>query len=191
MFGLHLQLIQIQALTVYINGYNDPEGLGDEIGLQIALYESSDGTCNGNLIYVDSDHDNNSLDQTLLVNCLEPNTTYFILVDAAWLPALGIGLEGYFGLEIVAEGIIAGADFRCDAEDFGPVPENGSVGTPLNQTNICATDIGEQDPSSFAGQRTVWYQFQAPSSGHVIIEAISDQNPPNGLDQNRNSNCPL
>ncbi len=167
---------------IFINGYNDPEMLGDEIGLQIAIYESSNGTCTGNLTYLESDHDLNSLDQTLVAHCLSPNTTYFILVDAAWLPALGIGLEGYFGLEIVSEGIIAGADFRCDAEDFGTIPENGSVGTPLNQTNYCATDIGESDPSTFSGQRTVWYKFQAPSSGHVTIEAISDQDPPNGLD---------
>lgn len=167
---------------LYIDGFNDPEGLGDEIGLQLALYESDDGTCNGNLTYVDSDHDLSSLDQTLLIHCLKPNTTYFLLVDGAYLPALGIGEEGYFGLEIFAAGIEAGADFRCDADDLGPVPENGSVGTPLNQTNICATDIGEWDPSAFVGQRTVWYQFQAPPSGHITIEAISDQNPPNGLD---------
>ncbi len=167
---------------LYINGYNDPEGLGDEIGLQLALYESSDGTCTGNLTYVASDHDLNSLDQTLLVHCLNPNTTYFLLVDGAYLPALGIGIEGYFGLELITPGIIAGADFRCDAEDLGEVPENGSVGTPLNQTNICGTDIGESDPSAFVGQRTVWYNFQAPPSGHVTIEAISDQFPPNGLD---------
>lgn len=167
---------------IFINGYNDPQALGDEIGLQLALYESSDGTCSGNLTYVTSDHDLNSLNQTLLVNCIKPNTTYFLLVDGAYLPALGIGIEGYFGLEIIAAGIVAGADFRCNAENLGPVPEGGSVGTPLNQTNICATDTGEPDPSAFVGQRTVWYNFQAPPSGHVIIEAISDQFPPNGLD---------
>ncbi len=165
----------------YINAFSDPEGLGDDIGIQLALYESNDGTCNDvSLLY--SDHDNNSLDQTLLSNCLEPNTRYYILVDAAFLPGTGIGLEGYFGLQVIAAGIIETADFRCNAEDLGLVPDGGVISTPMNQTNFCGTDIGELNPSAFELQKAVWFMFQAPSTGHVIIDVLSDQNPPFGID---------
>jgi gliding motility-associated-like protein len=165
----------------YVNAFSDPEGLGDDIGLQLALYQSNDGTCN-NISLVYSAYDNSSLDQSLIIPCLEPNTQYYILVDAAFLPGTGVGLEGYFGLQVIGAGIIESADFRCSAEDLGLVPDGGSVGTPLNQTNYCATDIGEPNPTAFVLQKAVWFMFQAPVSGHVIIDAVSDQDVPFGID---------
>ena len=165
----------------YINAFSDPEGLGNDFGIQLALYQSNDGTC-GNVSLVYSDHDNNSLDQTLVSHCLEPNTLYYILVDGAFLPGTGLGLDGYFGLEVVASGIIEAADFRCSAEDLGIVPDGGSVGTPMNQTNFCGSDIGEPNPTAFELQKAVWFMFQAPATGHVIIDVISDLNPPFGID---------
>ncbi len=166
----------------FINGFSDPENLGDPVGLQIALYTSDDGTCTGNLEYVASAHNTSSLDQVLNAHCLDPDTRYFILVDGAYLPGTGVDIDGYFGLEILVPDIVEGQDFRCNAEDLGMVPDGGSVGTPLNQTNYCATEIGEWDPSAFQLQQTVWYLFQAPNTGHVIIDAISDQPQPFGID---------
>lgn len=166
----------------YINGFSDPQNLGDEIGLQIGLFQSGDGTCN-DIFHVYSDHDYAELDQTLLAPCLEPNTRYYILVDPAYLPNTNVGLEGVFGLQLAAFGIEATADFRCDAEDLGTVPTGGMLATPMNQTNICGTDIGENDASAFQLQRAVWFMFQAPESGHVDINVISDQAFPNGVDQ--------
>ncbi len=166
----------------YINGFNDPQGLGDDIGLQIALYQSGDGTCN-DIFHVYSDHDYDELDQSLFAPCLEPNTRYYIMVDPAYLPSTNVGLEGVFGLELEALGVETTADFRCDAEDLGQVPTGGMVSTPMNQTNVCGTDTGENDPSAFQLQRAVWFSFTAPESGHVDIDVISDQAFPLGIDQ--------
>ncbi|MFT5383465.1 MAG: gliding motility-associated-like protein, partial [Saprospiraceae bacterium] len=164
----------------YITAFSDPQGLGDDIGLQLALYQTNDGTCNDvSLLY--SAHDNNSLDQTLLIPCLEPNSQYYILVDAAYLPNTGVGLEGYFSLQVIGAGIIETADFRCNAEDLGLVPDGGFVGTPLNQTNYCGSNIGEPNTTAFVLQKAVWFMFQAPATGHVIIDVLSDQEPPFGL----------
>ncbi len=160
----------------FINTFSDPEGLGDEIALEVAIYESTDGTCNNlNLLY--SAYDASSgLDQSVIAHCLSPNSRYYILVDAAFIPGTGgtIGVEGLFGIEVTSVGIVEPPDFRCDAEDLGMVPNGGSVGTPMDQTNFCGTDLGEPNPTAFQLQRTVWYMFQAPESGHVVVDITSD-----------------
>lgn len=149
----------------------DPEGLGDDVNLQLALYESSDGTCNGTLTLVDNSYVTGSYDETMISNCLDPNTTYFLLVDGvADTPP---ELFGYFGLEVNVPMVENGPDLICNAANFGQVPDNGSVGTAMQQTNFCATALG--DPSSgFTNDRTVWYQFTTPTSGNVNILATSD-----------------
>ncbi len=163
----------------YINVLADPQNLGDDFPIQLALFESLDGTCN-NLSFVVSDHDNNDLNQVLNAHCLQANTRYYILVDASFHP--NHGFYGNYGIEVFSVGAVEAADFKCDAENLGQVPENGSVGTPMNQSNYCSTDIGEPDPAAFLLQNAVWYMFQAPESGHVIIEAISSLAPPLGVD---------
>ncbi|MBK8490966.1 MAG: gliding motility-associated C-terminal domain-containing protein [Saprospirales bacterium] len=156
---------------VEIISTSDPEGLGDDVNLQVALYSSDDGTCTGNFILHSSSFINGNWDETLLSRCLEPNTTYYILVDGtADSPP---ELYGYFGLSIHVWDVQEAGDLRCDAIDMGVVPEAGSVSTDL-YTNRCATSTTDPNPSGFFPDKPVWFAFQPPLSGHVLIQALSN-----------------
>jgi len=167
------------GVIINIFGNSDPEGLGDELSVQLAVYESSNDSCTGTFRLINDAEEDTSLDELLRLECLEPNRTYFLLADGQWSPT--IGSIGYFGLEIHDLGGDQGPDFICDAYELGEVPLNGSMMVD-NQSNICATNIGDPRPSAFVGQRNVWYRFIAPASGHVVIDAISDLPPPLGVD---------
>ncbi len=166
---------------VDFNAMSDPQNFGDPINLQMALYESDDGTCNGNLSAVFySSVTANDYDEFHKEDCLLPNTTYFLLVDGSIITS--DGGEGIFGLEITDVGVNASADLPCDAYDFGPIPDGGSF-TLINESNICASHIFGPEPntSAFVPQRTVWYTLEVPASGHLVIETVSSQFDPIGL----------
>lgn len=151
---------------------SDPVNAGDPIDAQVAVFESLSGTCTGNLNLLTAAYDSTSPDENVSVFCSKPNTRYFILVDGE-----GISNQldkGTFGIEIVHSGAQEGGDRRCDAFDLGTVPEGGVATTPFPQTNYCATAIGDPPVSAFVSQRSVYYKFVPPASGHVLIEAISD-----------------
>lgn len=160
---------------------SDPQGLGDPLHTQIAVYESSDGTCAGTLALVDESFTTAAFNTKLVMGCLKPATTYFVLIDGTGLfdPA---GETGYFGLAIFDGQSIAGGDTRCEAEDLGVIPEGGSVSVG-NNTNVCATSAG--DPTVVAGlfgvSRGVWYQFTPPESGNVVVEVTSGEPIPAGF----------
>ena len=113
-----------------------------------------------------------------------PNTTYFILVDGENTFLINTdGQQGYFGIQVENNGIQRAADFICDAEFLGLVPAGGSVGTPnLSRSNVCATNTNDPTPGSWAPDKSVWFQFQAPPSGPVIVDAESDLPWPIGTD---------
>lgn len=69
-------------------------------------------------------------------------------------------------------GVVVSGDEICDAEDLGTVPLAGSVFTTPDQTNICATDLNDPEPGTWTSEQGVWFQFTAPASGHVIIDAL-------------------
>jgi gliding motility-associated-like protein len=160
---------------------NDPEGLGNSLHTQIAVYESSDGSCTGSFSLVKQEFKTGTFDQLLLMECLEPSTTYYILIDGSGLidPQ---AIMGYFGLGIYDGEVIEAGDTRCESEDLGVVPDGGAV-SALNQTNMCASNAG--DPFIVAGlfgvARGVWFQFTPPPSGNVIIEVESDEAFPQGF----------
>ena len=154
-----------------ITATSDPEGLGDGVNLQVALYSTSDGACTGVFTLEGASFVNGNWDETLRARCLEPNTTYYILVDGtADSPP---ELYGYFGLGIEVWDVQEAGDLRCDAIDMGAVPEAGSVSTDL-YTNRCATSATDPTPSLFFPDKPVWFSFQPPLSGHVLIEAVSN-----------------
>ncbi len=153
--------------AIIIEGVSDPENTGDSIDLQIALYQSDDGTCNGNFIYLQQAGPPNSLDGTIRFYCPEPNTQYYVLVDGDFLTPTTP--QGLFGLRISSESGVEGGDERCDAEDLGAVPEGGSVSTAAVQSNFCATAFNDPFSPNFPLQNSVWYRFEAPPSGHVTI----------------------
>lgn len=164
--------------TINIDAKNDPQNFGDGIDLQIALFESSNNTCSGTLTLIEEDYKGLGLnmDEGMNIDCLEPNTTYFLLVDGENTAVINPnGQEGYFGLQINDNGIAQAADLICDAEFLGQVPDGGSVDTPtLSRSNICANNTGDPTPNAFGVNQSVWFQFKAPTSGNVLIEANSD-----------------
>ncbi len=157
----------------YLNAVSDPEGLGDGIDLQLALYKATGVDCTGGLDLEIATYTGPTQDEAFYAYCLEENTSYYILVDGA---NAGPGLiDGYFGLEVINAPAVASGDLICEAEDFGMVPAGGVVGSPELQSNVCALAISDPNPSSFISQYSVWFSFLAPDSKHVVIEATTDQ----------------
>ncbi len=164
---------------ILIDALNDPQNLGNDINIELAVYTSADGTCTGNMTMVASSVDAANFNESLILECPEPNTNYFILVDGI---DFGGELEGHFGIEITDNGAIAAPDVRCDAYDLGMVPVGGNTGV-YNVHNECADNIGDPNPSAFISQNSVWFTFQAPPSGSVLVEALSVDGAPwnNGI----------
>ncbi|MFT6019674.1 MAG: gliding motility-associated-like protein [Saprospiraceae bacterium] len=159
---------------VIFNAYSDPSNTGDEINLQFAVFESDNGNCSGNLTQLFFTSENaDGFDESDIEDCMDPNTTYYVMVDGTNVNAQA-QMDGVFGFEIVDVGATSGGDFKCDALDLGPIPDNGSV-SALNQSNHCSSHpFFEPDPTGFVSQRSVWYEVTVPSSGHIIIEGESD-----------------
>jgi len=154
-------------LNVDIDVDNDPNGLGDEIDLQVAIYQSSDGTCSGTFTEIESDYDIVFYDEDLFDLCLAENTRYWVQIDGAnnglfpWTDEF----QGYFSLEIFNRGSATGPanDNMCNATAV-------TLGTTYTtEDNLCATiEPGEPGAGTYA-QRTVWYSFVAPTSADVTI----------------------
>ena len=164
---------------IVIDALNDPLNLGDAMNIELAVYTSDDGTCNGNMTMVTSSFEWMDYDETLILDCPEPNTNYFVLIDG---DIIGSEMAGYFGIEISDVGVIAAPDLRCDAYDLGMVPVGGDTGV-YNVHNECANNDGDPNPSAFISQNSVWFTFQAPPSGSVLVEALSVDGAPwnNGI----------
>jgi gliding motility-associated-like protein len=158
---------------MYIQGLSDPENNGNFLDIEIAVYESDNGACDGNLILSSWTAPFNTNDATLRFSCPQPNTTYYVLIDGAF--STPNSEEGFFGLQVVNVDVDDAPDLKCDAMDLGAVPEGGSIGLDEQMANFCATGAGDPFSPSFVTQTSVWFKFQAPPSGHVIIDAISDR----------------
>jgi hypothetical protein len=65
------------ATTMRFNAVSDPQGFGDGLDLQLALYRSSNGTCTGALNLVREEYEGLGAiwDEEMFVDCLQPNTT--------------------------------------------------------------------------------------------------------------------
>lgn len=158
---------------MFIQGLDDPENTGDNFDLQVAVYESDNGACDGGLNLLSWISPNNTSDAFLTFLCPSPNTTYYVLVDGA---ISGPGSEeGVFGLQVINIDVDDAPDEACDAIDLGPVPEGGSVGLDNMVANFCATSVGDPFSPNYVVQSSVWFKFQAPASGHILVEAISDR----------------
>lgn len=173
------------AATIRINAVSDPQNLGDGIDLQLALYRSSNGSCTGALSLIREEYQGLGAlwDEEMFVECLQPNTTYFLMVDGEGGLFTNNGIQGFFGLEIYDGGLIQSGDQICDAQLIGTVPAGGQIATaPLSQSNICATNINDPNPGVWNPIQPVWFSFVSPPSGHVIIDANSDLPFPFGTD---------
>jgi len=164
---------------IVIDALNDPQNIGNAMNIELAVYTSDDGTCSGNMTLIASSYIGSDFDESLAFDCPEPNQTYFILVDGR---DFDLEMEGHFGIEISDIGVMAAPDVRCDAYDLGMVPVGGNIGV-YNVHNECADNIGDPNPSAFISQNSVWFTFQAPLSGSVLVEVLSVDGAPwnNGI----------
>jgi gliding motility-associated-like protein len=151
---------------------SDPENLGDPVSFQMASFFSDNDACDGTLDYFVQYFDVSDNDETMILNCIPPNTTFYILVDGVADQAET--LQGIFGLSLEAYDAHVAANDKCDAMDFGQIPEGGEVMTTEIQVNRCADASGEPSVPIFSSERTVWYTFTTPSSGNVLVEAFTD-----------------
>lgn len=79
---------------VLIEGISDI--VNDPIGIQLAAYQSSDNSCNGVFTEVGSIYTNINLNESLELHCLDPNKTYYIMVDGS----SAANIEGIFSLSV-------------------------------------------------------------------------------------------
>ncbi len=164
--------------SLTVNLTSDPNNIGDEVDLQLAVYESSDGSCTGTMTEIESEYDPGFYAETVEVTCLVPGQTYYMQIDGA--DNLIGGIEGYFHIEIIDDGggmFPTNDDICATATSLGTVPENtGTIGG--SYSNLCSTvEPFEPDPGFGLGtdiiNNTVWFTFTPPSSGNVFIDANS------------------
>ncbi len=160
------------STIIKLEARSDPSNLGDPINLQMGVFTTDDNTCTGNFDLVTENFTYLVYDEWIYFECPEPNKTYFIIIDA--VSGSFHEIEGYFSFEINEMGLEDAPNLVCDAIDFGVVPDGGTVGLTTPMTNVCADGIGDAPNGVFPIDNGVWFAFAAPSSGHVLIEGVSD-----------------
>ena len=159
------------STIIKIETRSDPSNLGDPINLQLGVFTTDDNTCTGNFDLVAQNFTYSTKDELIYFECPEPNKTYFIIIDA--VSGSFQDIQGYFSFEINELGLEDAPDLVCGAIDLGAVPEGDTIKVgPM--TNVCATATGDAPNGAFFIDHGVWFSFAAPSSGHVLIEGISD-----------------
>lgn len=157
---------------IYLQAFSSTN---DVIHLQVAVFES-DADCSGNLNLIGLGANRDDFNEAIQLGCptLQPNTTYYILVDA--FSDVQEEIFGNYSLEIIDGGSLEAGNVRCDAEELGVVPDNATVSPLTSFTNYCANNVGDPTASSFLVQQGVFFSFVAPASGNVLIEATTDAN---------------
>ncbi|NRB50805.1 MAG: gliding motility-associated C-terminal domain-containing protein [Saprospiraceae bacterium] len=157
---------------IAVNAVSDPLNVGDPMVLQIAIYSTTSNTCTGfpRLRSVAIEQNMSGSVQTLL-ECPAANTNYYILVDGD--AGSTETLFGHFGLEVENVDVREAANRVCDADHLGTIPEGGQLSSGT-YSNFCANRIGDPNVSGFSIERSVWFSFVAPSSGHVTVAGLSD-----------------
>ncbi|MEZ5043427.1 MAG: gliding motility-associated C-terminal domain-containing protein [Saprospiraceae bacterium] len=157
---------------IAVEAMSDPLNVGDPMVLQMAIYSTTNNRCGGfpRLRAVDVDAENSGFIRALL-RCPSPNTNYYVLIDgdARSLETL----YGHFGIQVENVDVTEAGNRVCDFEDLGQVPEGGQI---LSErfSNFCADRVGDPNTSSFTSEKSVWFSFVAPPSGHVRIDGRSD-----------------
>ena len=159
--------------AIFINQVNDPTRRRDNIGLQGAVFTTDNNECDGTLDLIAWDWDFASENDTVFFYCPEPNQKYYILVDGIWLANL---ISGYFGLDILDPGVKDRGDLICDHIALGAVPPDGELETDI-LSNFCVTNAGDPQVSAFSTEKSIWLSFEAPITGHVMIEAQTERIP--------------
>ena len=142
----------------------------DGLNLQVAIYQSSDGTCSGTMSEIDAGFDPILWDEDVNNVCLAQNTRYWVQIDG-WQDGIAFTTDewrGFFDLTISSDGVTGGPanDNICNATSLAV---SGTTLTLGSENNDCATvEPGEPGVGTYAS-RTVWYSFVAPTSADVTI----------------------
>ncbi len=146
----------------------------DGLDLQVAIYQSSDGTCSGTMTEIDAGWDGLGViwDEDVNDVCLQENTRYFVQIDGA-MDLFAFTTDewrGFFNLTITANGVAS----RPTRDDIAhaianPLTVTGTTLTlPIEDNNCATVQTAEPGLGTYAS-RTVWYSFDAPSSADVTI----------------------
>ena len=164
---------------IIVEGLSDPEGTGDVVNLQLALYQS-DADCMGNLTYITDHHDHRDLDEYMILECLPPNQEYYILVDAVFSAQVPDQLEGVYSIRISEATVVGDNEVICEAIPL-PIAE-GDTEIYTSFLNNCATNLNDPIVDTFPSFKPVWFQFTVPPSGRVELEVRSNLPFPAGID---------
>jgi hypothetical protein len=120
---------------------------------------------------------NNNLDFQL--DCLEPNTTYYIQLDGVDV----IGDDGNFNIQVTDNGtphLTPPNDDICNASNIGIVPTAGNTGG-LAGHNYCATTEGGEPNVSGCSylndplcDETVWYRFTTGATPGLTTVTVNN-----------------
>lgn len=155
----------------YVRVFSDPQNTGDPIDLELLVYTADD--CTGQLSrYPLFRRTSNGDDAAIELYCMQPNTTLYILVDGRG--NIDDTQQGVFSIEVEDTGLPEGGDLKCDAFDLGLIPDNGAASLPSPQGNFCA-GFSDDPPIvvNFNSRNSVWVRFEAPASGHIMVEGFS------------------
>jgi len=169
----------IVGSAVGVLANSDPQNTGDPVNLQLAIYASDNGSCGGNLTLVGESYTPADFDEIALAPCLQPNTTYWVMVDGS--SDTPDEQYGVFGMEIIDYHSTEAPDLPCGALSLGAVPDNDFVQDTM-LSNFCATAVGDPVVSGFGTQSSVWFTFTPPATGHVQIDARGNMSTPFPLD---------
>ena len=167
---------------IIVESNSDPENTGDFINLQLALYQATDGACDGELTYITDHHDPSDFNEYMILECLDPNQEYYILVDGVFdeTDPQRAQLDGFFSLRIRTAEVTGKNDQICEAIPIAIAAEGTAIYT--NFFNNCATNVQDPTVGDFPSIKPVWFQFTPSVTRRVAIEAISNLPFPIGID---------
>jgi hypothetical protein len=174
-----------------------PWPFGDAMDPQIALYQSN-GACGTNFTLIEDDYSalGTPFVESFEFHCLDPNTTYYLMVDGS-----GLNEQGNFKIDIkrINPHPLPTNDDICQvaAMASGSGANLGVLGTSVGNSlgshaansewhNFCSdVETGESNlmtDGNYTLDQTVWFKFRTPGTAgsspnvNVDIEVKSDPN---------------
>ena len=174
-----------------------PWPFGDAMDPQIALYQSN-GACGTNFTLIEDDYSalGTPFVESFEFHCLDPNTTYYLMVDGS-----GLNEQGNFKIDIIRINPhpLPTNDDICQVAAIasGSGANLGVLGTSVGNSigshaansewhNFCSdVETGESNlmtDGNYTLDQTVWFKFRTPGTAgsspnvNVDIEVKSDPN---------------
>jgi gliding motility-associated-like protein len=164
------------------SGHVSIEGISDTlrkpIGVQIALYRSFNGSCNGFYSHVRSQYTDTSLNERMEVSCLFPGQRYFILIDGS-----GDAARGLFTLSVSDAGDITPFTYQDTTLCYGQqlqvansiYTESGTYNDTIPLTGSCyrviVTELTILDSISLSIQQTRLAYSEGTANAQAVATA--------------------